>query len=191
MGKVKVQFLTDKKQTRRERTEAARRRGTFVPPRNVAQFIDAGLEVRKAMKARLKRMQLTMVPRPTKSDGSPLDPLLPPDLTRLNDVQLGRLYGEFCSMSQYVLMELAVQSVRKALAEHAERFFRSKAWLEQRGTVGDKESAVEMNEEVQRRSVTAIKESSLHTLKEALLQRYTVGKETTSRELTRRQITYR
>lgn len=182
---------------RKARAEAAKKgrvpsgRGAPVAPQRIPAFINGNELVMETLKKRLRKLKLKVLDRPLDKKGNPLSPQLPPDLTALNDEQLGRLYGHFCLMVQYVQLQLAVQSVKRALADRAEKYERARTWLLASGTVGDKEAQVEVDTQVQEASLEAITEGTSETLKDALMQSYLIGKDACSREITRRQATTR
>lgn len=166
--------------------KAAKGRGAVISPHRIPAFVDGHKLVMQTLRKRLKRMKIRMLSRPVDDDGENLNPVLPPDLTALNDEELGCLYGQFCQMVQYVQLQLSAAGVRRALAERAEKYARAEAWLRKSGTVGDKEAQVEVELAVQERSVEALVESASESMKDHLMQSYLIGKEACSRELTRR-----
>jgi hypothetical protein len=161
-------------------------RGAALPPQVIPAFIDGHDRVMGAMKKRLERMRIQLLDRPKDSKGEDLNPVLPSDLTALNDERLGRLYGHFCQMVQYVQLQLAIQGVKRALAERAEKYIRARTWLTKQGTVGDKEAQVEVDTAVQERSLEALVEGASETMKDQIMQSYLIGKDACSREVTRR-----
>lgn len=187
-----MRWTLGSREDRKKAAKAARKgRGAVIPPARIPAFLDGHEVVMAALKSRLKKMQIRTLPRPEDDDGQPLNPQLPPDLTALNDEDLGCLYGQFCQMVQYVQLRLAWQGVRRALAERAEKYVRAKTWLESSGTVGDKESHVEVDTSVQERSIEALTENASELLQSHMMQSYQIGKEACSRELTRRLGTVR
>lgn len=182
-----MRWVVGNREKRRDAAKAARKgKGAVVPPKFIPTFLDGHDLVMGTLKKRLSKMRIKMIARPTDYDGHDLNPKLPPDLTALNDEELGSLYGHFCQMVQYVQLQLAVQGVRRALSERAEKYERARAWLMKGGTVGDKEAQVEVEQEVQAKGLEALVESAAESLKDHLMQSYLIGKDACSRELTRR-----
>ncbi len=161
-------------------------RGAVMPPGQIPAFVDGNKLVMDILNRRLRKMKIELPDRPRDSDGGYLNPALPTDLTALNDEELGCLYGQFCMMVQYVQLQLAVQGVRRALADRAEKYIRARTWLTKSGTVGDKEAQVEVELAVQERSLEALTEGASESLKDQLMQSYLIGKDACSREVTRR-----
>ena len=155
-------------------------------PARIPAFVDGHSLVMGKLKSRLRKMKIRMQPRPRNSDGEYLNPVLPSDLTALNDEELGRLYGHFCLMVQWVQLRLAFQGVRRAITERAEKYIRAKTWLVKSGTVGDKEAQVEVDTAVQEKSLKALTESASEILQNQIMQGYLIGKDACSREVTRR-----
>lgn len=166
-------------------------RGAIMPPSRIPAFIEGNEHVMGILKKRLERMRIVLLERPTDAKGRDLNPVLPPDLTSLNDEQLGRLYGQFCQMVQYVQLQLATQGVKRALADRAEKWVRAKTWLMKSGTVGDKEAQVEVELAVQERSLKALTEGAAESMKDQIMQSYLIGKDACSREVTRRLGTHK
>lgn len=182
-----MRWVVGNREKRRDAAKSARKgRGAVIPPGRIPDFIDGHDAVMASLKKRFMKMSVKTIPRPKDYDGHDLNPRLPPDLTALNDEELGCLYGHFCQMVQYVQLQLAMQGVRRALSERAEKYERAKAWLMKSGTVGDKEAQVEVEQEVQKRGLEALVESAAESLKDHLMQSYLIGKDACSRELTRR-----
>lgn len=142
-------------------------------------------EAAKMIDARMKRMQLRIPKRPMK-DGKPLRPRLPADLTALNDVQIGKLYTEFCTMAQWCTLLLAVKAVEKAVAETSEKFARAEIRMGQEGTVADKNAMEELDTSVRARTLKTLAGKGTELLTNAFFQSYIIGRDAISRELTRR-----
>lgn len=144
-------------------------------------------EAVEGIKAKVDRMQLSFLARPKLSSGEFLDPRLPVNLTGLNDVQLGKLYGEFCIMAQYAQLQLALKGVDRAVAKQAERMTRAEVQLVRTGTVADKAAKVEIDARVQERSLATLVGENVEVLTDAFLQVYIIGRDACSREMSRRQ----
>lgn len=151
----------------------------------------AGLETGAldVIKKRLERLQLGLPERPCGPSGDPLDPKLPSDLTSLNDIKLGKLYGQFCQMSQYAQLHLAIYSVQKSVYRQAEKYLRARSHLQQEGTVADKSASVECDKRVREMTMKSLVEQGTEDLTQAMLASFLIGRDACSRELTRRQIT--
>lgn len=143
-------------------------------------------EALSRMYARLEQMQIRLPDRPLGKSGEPLNPQLPYDLTSLNDVKLGQLYSEFCTMAQYAQMHTAITTVEKAIAKQREKFMRAKVRLQKEGTVPDKEAQVEVDSSVRKRVVATLTGEGIETLTQSMLQGYLIGRDAISREMTRR-----
>lgn len=146
--------------------------------------------VEKALE-RVRGLGVRMIPRPLTRDGKPLDPVLPPDLTLLNDIQLGKLFSEFACMAQYVQFSMAQKSVDTAVRRREEKFIRAKVRLSKVGTVADKESKVEVDPVARKAAFETSVSESTEVLTEAVMQQYLIGRDACSREMTRRQWTMR
>lgn len=139
------------------------------------------------VKARLKQLQLGRLRRPTRKDGSLLEPKLPPDLTVLSDQKLGSLFTEFCAMAQYSKQVCSLFSVRRAVSSRRDRYERSRSRLMKQGTVDDKAAEVEVDPAVQKATVALLREEGTEMMTLALYESYIIGRDACSRELTRRQ----
>lgn len=137
------------------------------------------------------RLRVQAFPRPTKRDGTLLDPRLPSDLTVLNDVQLGRLYSEFACMAQYVQLHIAERAVEYSLAKAEDRHVRARVRLTKSGTNGDKEAKTEMDPRAAKTGLRLFKGEAIHSMTEAVMAAYIIGRDATSREMTRRGLTSR
>jgi|FreactcultureFD7_1027221.scaffolds.fasta_scaffold01281_4 hypothetical protein len=135
---------------------------------------------------RLEELQVQLPARPMKN-GEPLSPRLPGDLTALNDIKLGQLYSEFCTVAQWAKAQLAVLSVEKSIAKYADRLLRSQTHLIKEGTVPDKAAQVESDSEVVKVYIDCLKTEGVEAITAAVLDGYIIGKDACSRELTRRQ----
>lgn len=149
------------------------------------------LEAATAIKAAFNKMGIDLLRRPVGRSGEPLSPTLPSDLTTLNDVQLGRLFGEFCTMAQYAQQRLAVHAVARSVKEAAQKFLRSETRLRQTGTVADKSARVDTDPRVRDRAVAVLVDEGVETLTLAVLESYIIGRDALSREQTRRQTVFR
>jgi hypothetical protein len=136
---------------------------------------------------RLERLSLSRVSRPVYEDGTPMDPQLPPDLTRLTDDALGSLYTEFCAMAQWVGFQHSVSSVARARLEIAAKRARSRVYLMQSGNREEKAALTDVNPEVRSTEDQLLLAQNLEMLAFPVLNSYLIGKEATSREMTRRQ----
>jgi hypothetical protein len=136
---------------------------------------------------KLQRLNLNRVSRPVYEDGDPMDPQLPPDLTQLTDDALGSLYTEFCAMAQWVGFQHSVSSVSRARLEVAAKRIRSRVYLAQSGNREEKAALTDVNPEVRSIEDQLLLAQNLEMLAFPVLNSYLIGKEATSREMTRRQ----
>ncbi len=150
-----------------------------------------GVELRvvRIIRKRLSDAGLVLLERPLGEDGENLEPCLPYDLTVIDDVCLGRLYGQFCLMAQYSQMQAALYATRSAVFRQTEKLIRAEEWMRQEGTVKDKEHSNEASTRVKNITFKAQVESGTERLTTAMLESYVIGRDACSRELTRRQIT--
>lgn len=140
------------------------------------------------VKLNMGPLQLPYIRRPAiGSSDELLNPRLPINLTSLNDVQLGRLHGEFCLMAQYVQLQMAVKAVEKATAQKAEKITRAESLLRRSGTVADKAAQVEIDPRVLARSLSSLVGENVEKLSEAFFEVFLIGRDACSREMSRRQ----
>lgn len=137
--------------------------------------------------AGLEAAQLYGVPRPVTTDGSLLNPRLPPDLTVLNDIMLAKLFSEFACMAQYAKLHLARMAVMAAEAKRNEKLVRAKIRLEKSGQVGDRDAKTEIDPKTVEASFNTHVASGTFDLSEAVMEGYLIGRDACSREQTRRQ----
>lgn len=138
-------------------------------------------------KARLKAASLRMMNRPVDEDKKPLDPRLPENITYLSSEELGNLFAQFAIMSQYTIQVVAIAAVERAARARIDKFTRARAHLQKTGTIADKAAKVEVDQAVRQTGFELLKGDSTTTLTEALLNSYVIGRDTCSREMTRRQ----
>ncbi len=156
--------------------------------RGFAAAMRDGDEILAALHEQLKEMQVKMPERPLNRQGEPLDPQLPFDLTKLNDERLSKLFGEFCRMAQYAKLHLAMFAVKKAITKRQDKIARAEAQLlTQGGSVKDKAARIELDKNVHRASMNALKADGVEALTEAMFEGYLIGRDCLSREQTRRQ----
>lgn len=136
---------------------------------------------------RLGILRLRPVLRPTYEDGTPLNPQLPPDLTRLNDQELGSLYTAFCAMAQWVGFQHGLATAARAKLEMEAKRVRSRVFLQQSGNREEKAAKADTHPEVIRVEDEMLLAQNLEALTYPVLNSYLIGKESTSREMTRRQ----
>lgn len=136
---------------------------------------------RIALKAGIPRPQ-----KPSRSDGSLIEPVLPPDLTVLTDEALGRLFSEFALCAQWAQLLLATYAVKTATKKRADKMTRAQVRLEKSGTNQDKEAKVELDPRTSESSYKLLLGEALSSLTDATLQGYLIGRDACSREMTRR-----
>jgi len=149
--------------------------------------VDGVKEALAQVQKQFNQYQVRPPHRPLGDNGKPLNPILPTDLTRLNDVQLGRLQSEFACMAIYAKLHLAVRAIEHAAAKRAERLAKAKIRLEKSGTVDDKNAKVEVDPRVRAASFISLVREGGEVMTTALLESYVIGREACSREQTRRQ----
>ena len=145
---------------------------------------EASLQVKKGFAS----LQVRVPARPVLSTGELLEPLLPADLTVLNDVQLGRLYSEFACMAQFVQLHLAAKSVNTAIQRRIERHIRASVRLEKDGTVEDKTAQVDVDIRSIDASFEAAVAEGVEVMTKGVMDMYVSGRDAISREITRRQM---
>jgi hypothetical protein len=123
-------------------------------------------------------------------DGEYLNPVLPTDLTVLDDVAVGRLFSEFACMAIYVKLCLAVRVVETAEVKRSDKIMRARVRLEKEGTVEDKAAQVEIDHRTKSVSRELLLGEGVETLTSALMEAYLIGRDAVSRELSRRQKVY-
>jgi len=143
----------------------------------------------KAAKQRLRELRLRAPTRPVNDDGTALNPQLPPDLTALNDVEIGRLHSQFACMAQYAITRLAIMAVETAVAKKEEKFVRAKVRTEKSGTVADKDMKVDLDRRTRSAGHHTLVGESTEGLTRAVLEGFLIGRDATSREMTRRHRT--
>lgn len=144
----------------------------------------AHLEVTKGFAS----LQVRVPPRPALKNGQLLEPLLPEDLTVLNDVLLGRLFSEFACMAQYVQLHLAAKSVNTAIKRRIERHIRASVRLEKDGTVEDKTAQVDVDIRSIDISFDLAVAEGVEVMTKGVMDMYVSGRDAISREITRRQM---
>ncbi len=135
------------------------------------------------------RLKIKVIDRPLGKDGLVLDPVLPRDLTQLNDTKLGVLYSEFSLMAQYVQLQIALLAVDKAVDQRRLKVDRARVALEKKGRVIDVAPLTEVDPRTRAAEFRALVSEGQHTLSKAAMEVYVIGRETCSREMTRRGLT--
>lgn len=141
------------------------------------------------MRQRLKLMKVRAIPRPRNRKGDWLNPTLPTDITLVTDEALGRIHSEFACMAQYVQFQLALRAVEHAVSKREERVVRARIRLTKSGTNDDKAAKTEVASETRAASLTAMIGEAEEMLTQSLLDGYVIGKDVSSREMTRRMNT--
>ena len=158
--------------------------------KKAAQPKDEGAsEALATIQRKYGKMQLRQVPRPVGISGNVMNPVLPADLTVLNDVQLGRLYGEFAAMAQYAQLQLAIHGVTAAVSRRDEKIVRAKARLRAECSRDDKPSFIEVQDQVKKATLDLVVCEGVAELTRAVFEGFLVGRDALSRELTRRGLT--
>jgi hypothetical protein len=133
-------------------------------------------------------MNLHQINRPVDEKGDFLDPVLPTDMTQrgLNDDELGVLYTQFCAMAQWVGFQYAVTSRVRAHLEVEYKRVRSRAFLAKLGNREEKAAKADTDPQVMRAENDLIAAQDVEGLTYPVLNAFLIGKEATSREITRR-----
>lgn len=140
----------------------------------------------EALLAKLETWRIKPIERPTYPDGEELNPVLPSDLTKLLDVEIGALYTEFCSMVSWVGYRHGLASVLVAKLEAEKNRTFSRSFLRQVGNREEKKAKADVDPEVTEIEDDFLLAQSMATLLYPILQGYVTGKEAVSREITRR-----
>lgn len=140
-----------------------------------------------ALLSRVASFRMKPVERPLYDDGTDMDPVLPQDLTRLNDQELGALYTEFCAMVQWVGYRHGLAVCLRAKLEIEFRRVKSRSYLQQSGNREEKAARSDIDSAVVAAEDDFLLAQNLESLTYPILQAYLTGKEATSREITRRQ----
>jgi hypothetical protein len=141
----------------------------------------------KSLVKKLEVLRLRPIDRPTFSDGSPMEAALPPDLTIITDEELGELYTQFCAMAQWVGFQYAVAQRTRAQLEILAKRVRSRSYLSQHGNREEKAARSDIDPVVVSSEDELQVAADIEGLTYPVLNAYLIGKEATSREITRRQ----
>ena len=115
-----------------------------------------------------------------------MNPELPPDLVRLTDEELGKLYTEFSAMVSWVGYRHGLAAVLRAkLGAEKERAF-SRLFLIKTGNREEKKARTDTDPAMVAVEDDFLLAQSMEMLLYPILQGYVTGKESTSREITRR-----
>lgn len=169
----KVRILI-KSQTQRKSAERSR-----PPVRDESEALE---EVKTLFQA----LRVRVLPRPKKSDGELLDPVLPGNLTKLSDEALGNLLGDFAKMVQFIKPRMALKSVELAIQRRRERIIRAQVRAEKHGTVHDKDAQVDCDSRTREAGFHVLVSEGVGTMTDAVMEGYIIGRDTVSREITRR-----
>ena len=161
--------------------------GRVPPPREEIQEEESQEERFAELIRRLGILRLSKVERPLYEDGEPMSPVLPPDLSAITDEALGSLYTEFCAMAQWVGFQVALSSVVRARLEIVAKRVRSRVYLNQSGNREERAAKADTDPQVTSTEDELLLAQNLEALAFPVLNSYLIGKEATSREITRRQ----
>src|SRR5690606_27348099 len=100
------------------------------------------------------------------------DPVLPADLTRLNDQELGRLHSEFVCMAQYAKHIVAMRSIERTIARRREKIVRAQVRLKKQGSHHDRAAMVEVDNETVSSSFSATVAEGAELLTNAMFEGY-------------------
>ena len=155
---------------------------TVQRPTQVAEDVRLQSLIDKLVSWRIKPIE-----RPVYEDGEDINPVLPQDLTRITDQALGALYTEFSAMVVWTGYRHGLAAVLRAKLEaEKERTF-SRLFLMQSGNREEKKAKADTHPTMIEVEDDFLLAQSMETLLYPILQGYVTGKESTSREITRRQ----
>ncbi len=132
-----------------------------------------------------KKARLRLLKRPLDGE-APIEPILPADITRLHNKELGKLYGQFCAMASYAHTQAALASIDWTYKMTVARFAKAKFLITATGKVTDKRLAMEADPEFQKYISEEAQAETTATLLQSVYEGYVLGKEATSREISRR-----
>jgi len=137
---------------------------------------------------RLAKAQLALPDRPVDGNGVAISPQLPPDLTILSNQELGALYTEFCAMVAYAYGQAALTDVEYTIKREAHSLAKTKAMLaSNEAKLYLKKAETKVGKQFQKLARDELVAESTAKLTQAVLEGFITGKESTSREITRRQ----
>lgn len=155
----------------------------IVRKQNELDSYDAILD---SLKRKYKLLKLQAPRRPKAEGGKKLNPSLPFDITAISDERLGRLHGEFAAMSQYALFWASYAAVKHAIVRREDRLMRARVRMTVTGSQADKSAKVEISSRVQKLARRMLIVEGVEVLAKATLDGYIIGRDATSREITRR-----
>lgn len=141
----------------------------------------------EALLAKLASWRIKPVERPVYPDtGEDINPVLPSDLTRLTDTELGALYTEFSAMVVWVGYRHGLAATLRIKLEAEKNRMFSRLFLQQSGNREEKKAKADTDPGMVEVEDDWILAQTMETLLFPILQGYIAGKEATSREITRR-----
>ncbi len=160
------------------------------PPESSTELSNASAfdtdEVLQVIREQFAKLKLELPARPRKSNGDLLNPTLPSNLTTISDDKLGELYGDFAAMIAYVRPRLAMKELLLKIQRRRERIIRAVARAGKRGTVHDKDYEMERDQRVIDAVFDVAVAEGVESMTSAILSGLVDGKDTLSREITRR-----
>ena len=140
-----------------------------------------------ALLSKLQSWRIKPVERPVYPDtGEDINPVLPADLTRLEDVELGALYTEFSAMVVWVGYRHGLAATLRIKLEAEKNRTFSRLFLQQTGNREEKKAKADTDPQMVEIEDDWVLAQTMETLLFPILQGYVAGKEATSREVTRR-----
>jgi len=130
---------------------------------------------------------LQLPEQPRDDNGVVLMPVLPNDVTRLSNEQLGRLYGEFAAISIYATAHLALSDIDHTEVEYTADMTEAKFGLQAEGSNKDQRMfALKTNLYVKQGREKAMQKRARKVMLSKLIDGYEKATNTLSREMSRR-----
>lgn len=132
-------------------------------------------------------LHLALPAQPLNSQGQPLQPQLPSDITRLTSEQLGRLYGEFVAVASYAEAHLGLSDIVHVETEYQGDVTEATWGLQTDGANKDERTyALKTNHKVRTARETALVKRARKVLLSKLITGYERAINALSREMSRR-----
>jgi hypothetical protein len=134
-------------------------------------------EIKKAYSAagdvveELEKAGIYLPPRPQDSEGSALDPILPPDLSVLSLNDLAKLHTEFTNYADYVSGRLALAIKDRAIAQGFQRAVWAKLRSVKEGDNKEKDDQVQVDPQFLEAEADSIRGACMVALIEAVMNR--------------------
>jgi hypothetical protein len=132
-------------------------------------------------------LALQLPDKPVDIDGSPLQPKLPADITRMSNDQLGKVYGQFVAVAQYADTQLGLIDIDSTDQSYGHLIEEAKHGLTVDGDNKDERAFnLRLNVWVKRKKEISLERRARMTLLEALIKGYDRAISALSREMSRR-----